>query len=45
MVANYVIAEIEEENQTKLDYKKSWQNIDLTLASANFANKYVRNNM
>lgn len=45
MVADYVIAEIEEENQTKLDYKKSWQNIDLTLASANFANKYVRNNM
>ena len=45
MVANYVIAEIEEETQTKFDYKKSWQNIDLTLASANFANKYVRNNM
>lgn len=44
-VAKHVIAELEIKTGKKLDYEKSWKNIDLTLPSANFGNKYIKNNL
>jgi|688.fasta_scaffold153279_4 GNAT superfamily N-acetyltransferase len=41
-VADYVFEQIKDEAGEDFDYPKSWENIDLTLASANFANKYVK---
>lgn len=41
-VADYILGQIENEHGADFDYPTSWANIDITLASANFANKYVK---
>jgi len=45
MVADYIIQRYKDENQSDFTYKESWQNVKYTDPSANFANKYAKNNM
>lgn len=44
-VANYIISRFEQENNSEFTYEQSWRNVVYTQPSANFANKYAKNNM
>jgi len=41
-VADYILEQLENEEGVDFDYTTSWSDTTVTLASANFANKYVK---